>query len=136
MTNTASLHTMKEDHLEFADPAEDIRGHKVLDKDGRHIGKVDGLVVDDDEHKVRFLKVATGGFLGLSQTRFLIPVDAITAIDDLDRLVQVDCSREHVAAGPGYDPDLLNHVNAVLDYYGTSPYWSVGYLYPGYPYYL
>lgn len=52
---------------------EDIRGRKVKDKNGEDIGKVDDLLVDVRENKVRFLEVASGGLLGLGATTSFIP---------------------------------------------------------------
>ncbi len=62
--------------------ADDIRGRKVKDKDGNDLGKVDDLLIDDQERKVRFLRVEHGGFLGVGETKSFIPVDAITKITD------------------------------------------------------
>ena len=47
-----------------SDSDQDIRGRMVKDKDGHDLGKIEGLMIDDVEHKVRFMEVATGGFLG------------------------------------------------------------------------
>jgi PRC-barrel domain protein len=37
------------------------------------------VFMDEREDKVRLLRVAAGGFLGLRETKFLIPFDAVTA---------------------------------------------------------
>jgi len=94
---------------------------------------VDDLLVDDGEHKVRFLRVAAGGFLGLGEAKFLIPVDAITKVDD--KAVHVDQTRDHVAGGPRYDPKLMDepHLNNVYSHYGYGPWWRTGYMYPMFP---
>jgi sporulation protein YlmC with PRC-barrel domain len=133
--HSASLRSISDDKLETSDPAEDVRGRTVVDKAGEDIGHVDDLLVDDREHKVRLLRVAAGGFLGLGETKFLIPVDAITKVDD--KTVHVDQTREHVAGGPRYDPDLINvrHLSDVYGHYGYSPWWGPGYMYPMYPYF-
>lgn len=115
-----------------ADPSEDIRGHSVIDQSGEDIGTVDGLLIDDAEHKVRFLHVAAGGFLGIGEKTFLIPVDAISSIED-DQ-VRVDQRRERIVGGPVYDPDLAEQPNSFEDsygYYGYMPFWGAGYAYPG-----
>jgi len=57
---------------------EDIRGRMAKDKDGRDLGTIEGLLIDEAERKVRFMEVASGGFLGLGESKSLIPVDAIT----------------------------------------------------------
>ena len=48
---------------------EDIRGRMAKDKDGHDLGTIEGLLVDDAERKVRFMEVASGGFLGLRRRR-------------------------------------------------------------------
>jgi sporulation protein YlmC with PRC-barrel domain len=134
--HTATLRTIGDDGLTTADPADDVRGRKVLDNTGKNIGDVDDLLVDDREHKVRFLRVAAGGFLGLGETKFLIPVDAVTKVED--KAVHVDQTRDHVVSGPQYDPALMNapYLNDIYGYYGYGPYWGPGYRYPMYPYFL
>lgn len=115
---------------------EDIRGYSVHDKDGEDLGKVEELLIDPDDSKVRFLVVASGGFLGLGEHKSYIPVDAVTRIEP-DR-VQVDLSREHVAGAPKYDPDLgdeRDYFQGVYGYYGYTPYWNSTYVYPRYPFY-
>jgi len=77
---------------------EDIRGRTVKDKDGQDIGKIDGLLVDDVEQKVRFMEVATGGFLGFGESTTLIPIEAITRITAEE--VHISHTREHVAGAP------------------------------------
>ena len=109
--------------------ADDVRGREVKDKDGNGIGKVADLLVDDREEKVRFLLVEHGGFLGFGQTKSLIPVDAITKITDDD--VYVDQTREHIAAAPGYAPDLVDdrpYHASIYGYYGYTPFWGGGYM--------
>jgi sporulation protein YlmC with PRC-barrel domain len=121
--------------LTVADPADDIRGRKVVDRNGEEIGEIDSLFIDEEERHVRFLEVASGGFLGIGESKFLMPIDAITRIED--EVVHVDQTRERVAAGPRYDPELVE-LPSWLDYYGYygyGPYWGPGYIYPPYPYY-
>jgi sporulation protein YlmC with PRC-barrel domain len=132
--HTSSLHTIGDDGLTTTDPAHDVRGRRVLDNTGEDIGDVDDLLVDDREHKVRFLRVAAGGFLGLGETKFLIPVDAITKVDD--KAVHVDQTRDHVASGPRYEPKLMNvpYLSDIYSHYGYYPYWGPGYIYPLYPF--
>lgn len=113
-------------------PADDIRGRKVRDKEGKDLGKVHDLLIDDREHKVRFLLVEHGGFLGVGDMKSFIPVDAITKITAHD--VFIDHSREHVALAPAYDPELVDdreYHSALYGHYGYVPYWGAGYSYPG-----
>ncbi len=123
--------------LTVRDPAEDIRGRTVKDRNGKDIGKVDGLMIDRDEQKVRYLQVEAGGFLGLGERHFLIPVDAITRISGDD--VHINETQERVIGAPGYDPKLgpePAYWGTLGSYYGYMPFWGMGYGgYPMYPYY-
>ena len=131
---TGKLVKLGDTDLTVADQSQDIRGRKVVDRQGEEIGHVDALVLDDRESKVRFLRVASGGFLGIGESTFLLPVDAIAQIGD-DQVV-VDQTREHVAGAPAYDPDLTyeqDYYGGLYGYYGYGPYWGPGYVYPAYP---
>ena len=107
----------------------------MLDNTGKNVGTVDDLLVDDREHKVRLLRVTAGGFLGVGETKYLIPVDAITKVDD--RAVYVDQTRDHVVSGWQYDPDLRNmpYFEDIYGHYGYEPYWGPEYNYPMFPRY-
>jgi sporulation protein YlmC with PRC-barrel domain len=131
---TASLRKLSDTDLTVADPAEDVRGRKVLDRRGDEVGEVDDLLIDDRQHRVRFLRVASGGFLGLGETKTLVPVDAVTALDG--QAVHIDRTREHVAGAPAYDPDLTydqDYYGGLYGYYGYGPFWAAGYAYPAFP---
>jgi len=134
--SNATLSKLSDSGQTVAHSDEDVRGRKVKDKDGKDIGKVDDLLIDDQERKVRFLRVEHGGFLGLGETKSFIPVDATTRITEDE--VYVNHSAGHVADAPRYDPDLIedrNYYDDIYGYYGYRPFWGAGYMYPGYPYY-
>jgi sporulation protein YlmC with PRC-barrel domain len=101
----ATLSLLGDSDLTVADADEDIRGRTVRAKDGTEIGKVDDLLIDEDVQKVLFMRVESGGFLGVGETKVFIPIDAITMITDVD--VRIDQSHEHVAREPRYDPHLV-----------------------------
>ncbi len=135
-TNRSTLVKLGDTEFTVADRSEDVRGRRVLDQAGDEIGEMSALLIDDQEMKVRFLQVASGGFLGIGARHFLIPVDAVTRIDG-DH-VHVDQTRDRVAASPAYDPDLTyddTYYGGVYGYYGYPPYWAPGYVYAGSPLY-
>jgi sporulation protein YlmC with PRC-barrel domain len=125
-----TLTMLKDSDEVLTDSGQDIRGRKVLAKDGEEIGKVDALLVDAQESKIRFMRVEAGGFLGLGEKRFLIPVDAITRVDK--DTVSVDQTRDKVLGAPVYDPEVIKKPSYpdIYSYYGFGPYWGTGYLYP------
>ena len=85
---------------------DDVRGRTVKDQNGKDIGKVGELLVDENEHTVRYLLVEQGGFLGIRARKTLIPVSAVTTFDASE--VHVDQSRERVDAAPVYAPELVD----------------------------
>jgi sporulation protein YlmC with PRC-barrel domain len=130
-----SLFRLSESQLTVANPAEDVRDRTVLDSAGEEVGKVEDLMVDNQDRRVRFLLVSSGGFLGFGTTTFLIPVDAITRVDEGH--VYVVQTREHITGGPRFTPELVQEPDweGAYGYYGYMPYWGRGYIYPfGFPY--
>jgi sporulation protein YlmC with PRC-barrel domain len=138
--NPHKLLRLSDTQLTVADPAEDVRGRNVIDKNGERIGEVSDLIVDDRETRVRFLEVASGGLFGLGRQKSLIPVDAIVRIND--EAVYINQTRQRISEAPPYDPDLINeevgdesYYGHVYRHYGYPPYWGPGYVYPHYPFY-
>ena len=76
----------------------DIRGLGVFSQTGKQMGSVEDLYIDPAMRKVRFLDVATRGFLGLGKKRFLIPVEVMVEIYE-DRIT-VDQGRDKVSGSP------------------------------------
>ncbi len=122
-------------HLKVADPTEDIRGRKVMDRDGEEMGEVKDLLVDEQERKVRFFEMQSGGVLGVGGQRTVIPVDAIVNIDA--DAVYIDQTRERIVSAPAYNPELVDDAywTDVYGFYGYPPYWTAGYIYPPFPAY-
>lgn len=135
----AALLRLSKSGLRLYTAAEDVRGYIVVDNVGAEIGHVEDMLIDDTQKRVRFLLVADGGFLGIGEHRMLIPVDAITQIQK--KHVHISRTRDHVASAPLYDPKVAHEPHGpvftdVLKYYGFLPFWSAGYSYPGFPYYV
>jgi sporulation protein YlmC with PRC-barrel domain len=131
--NNPALDRLSDTGLTLSDPSQDIRGRKVVDRHGADIGHVSGLFVDEDERRVRMLEIRAGGFIGIGERHFLLPVDAIMKIGKDE--VRVSETRERIVHSPMYDPTLIKaptreHWEPFYGYYGLSPYWGDGYMYP------
>ena len=110
--------------LVLEDLAQDVRGLDVYDEDGDQIGKVEDLYADAEERKVRFLDVGAGGFMGLGEKHFLVPVEAVREVRE-DRVV-VDQKRQRVAESPLFDADVVPqpaYQDELYEYYGYPPYF-------------
>jgi len=120
-----------------ADPTDDIRGRTVRDRDGDEIGTVEDLLVDEQEGKVRFLRVEHGGVLGFGATPSFVPVEAVVRVSDD---VHVDRAKSEVAEAPRYAPDLVDrpddetaYYGSLYGYYGYVPFWGPAALPPPRP---
>ena len=103
--------------LRLQDRASDVRGLGVFTRDGEQLGSVEDFYVDTVEREVRFLEVGAGGFMGLGEKHFLIPVEGVTAFRESG--VTVDQSRgevgeplvlkTNVVPGAAYKPDFYDN---------------------------
>jgi sporulation protein YlmC with PRC-barrel domain len=127
---TRTLVKMSDSKLTVEEPAQDIRGREVVDASGEKIGTVENLFIDEEQRKVRFLEVGSGGFLGIGESKSLLPVDLVQSVAK-DR-VQVAESRARIGGAPRYDPALVDerYLQGLYGYYGRAPYWVTGYTYP------
>lgn len=135
-TINAELEKLSDTRLILGDSEQDVRSRKVIDRHGDDIGHVSDLFIDQDERKVRMLEIRAGGFLGLGDRHFLLPVDAITSVTKDE--VRVNQTRERVVQSPVYDPTLVarsprEYWEPYYGYYGLSAYWGAGYVYPEFP---
>jgi sporulation protein YlmC with PRC-barrel domain len=91
----------------------------VYDRDGEKLGSVKDLYVDTEEGDVRFLDVGAGGFLGLGEKHFMVPMEAVT--DTSGGGVTIEHSREKVEGSPKLDTKGVPedaYQQEVYDYYG------------------
>jgi sporulation protein YlmC with PRC-barrel domain len=65
-----------------ANPENDLCGKDVYNAEGQRIGSVGDLYIDRQEREVRFLEVGAGGFLGIGEKHFLVPVEAVVEVAD------------------------------------------------------
>ena len=100
-------------------PEADIRGRTVFDQGAHALGDVGGLIIDEDERRVRF------------PTKRLMPVDAVVRIDDVS--VHLDRTGEEVAQSAEYDPSIVPAADFYEDlyfHYAYAPFWIPGSSYP------
>lgn len=130
----ASLVRLSETGHTVSDPKVDVRGRRVLDREGEQVGTVDDLLVDQGELRVRFLRVEHGGILGIGAQHYLVPVDAVSEITE--DAVRIDRERERLTDVPGYDPELAEdpaYYGGLYGWWGYPAYWAPGYVYPVFP---
>ena len=109
-----------------------IVGCKVENLKGENLGKIESLMLDVGEGRILYAVLSFGGFLGMGDKLFPVPVDALSfranEKGNLERCV-VDIDKETLKKAPGYDKNQLpstadrSFAMRVYTHYGSTPYW-------------
>jgi uncharacterized protein YrrD len=100
-----------------------VEGCGIRAVDGE-IGTVEDLYFDDERWVMRYLVVATGGWL--SGREVLISPHAVLSVEPEARIIDVDLTREKVRGSPDIDTDRpvsRQQERRYHDYYGYPAYW-------------
>jgi hypothetical protein len=108
-----------ERHQHPSPPRDELRNRGVYASTGRYLGYVTHLYVDDDR-KLRFVDVVTGGVLGLGRKHHLIPVEAIT--EETLNAITLGVDEETVEGAPTIPNPLAgpdeSRQRALYEHYG------------------
>jgi sporulation protein YlmC with PRC-barrel domain len=113
--------------------SDDIVGCKVENAKGENLGKIESLMIDLSEGRVIYAVLSFGGFLGVGEKLFPVPLDALAFRSDDKGEVQrcvIDIDKETLKNAPGYDKNNLpstadrSYAQSVYTFYGFTPWWS------------
>ena len=110
-------------------PASKLIGENVLDAKGEHLGKIEDLAIDFDQGRIRYAILSFGGFMGMGEKRFAVPMQALQRFADDDRLI-LNVDRDKLKSAPGIEKGLWPDVNdrayvtRAYEFYGYKPYWT------------
>lgn len=104
-----------------------LMGMKVRNADGEDLGKIKDLVIDVDRGQVRYAALSFGGFLGLGDKLFAVPMRALRlAHKDNETHFVLHVNKDRLKNAPGFSddawPDFANPAwGAEVDaFYGTD----------------
>ncbi len=121
-TGLVRLAELKGFHV--ADGDSDIRGWEVKTPDGNRIGKVEELIVDPAERRVRYLEVNVDrNVLGLDEDRhILVPIGAARIEDDGNNVLIERLPAQGLAGAPAYTrgPITRDYETSLRGYYGAT----------------
>ncbi|HEX5368908.1 MAG TPA: PRC-barrel domain-containing protein [Dehalococcoidia bacterium] len=103
---------------------ESFEGYTVNATDGE-VGKVKDILFDSQHWTVRHLVVDTGGLIG--DHSHLISPYAVTKIDDADKRIDLNLTKQKIKDAPGLEADLpvSRQLEAqYYDYYAWPYYWT------------
>jgi hypothetical protein len=96
------------DAAEVSDQTLDLSHLKVRNRSGEDLGVVDGLVVDAESGRPRYVVVDAGGLF--KSKHFLAPIGQIHLDSERDALV-VSLTKEQIDGFPGFDTDDFAELN-------------------------
>jgi len=105
-------------------------GDKVVNTEGEQLGNIKDLMVDLEDAQIAYAVLSFGGFLGLGDKLFAIPLEALT-FNAEEHTVILDVDKDVLKHAPGFDkdhwPDNAQYEAGwlldIYEYYGYSPYW-------------
>jgi len=107
---------------------DDVRGKDLYDAEGRRVGSVEDLYIDRKEREVRFLEVGAGGFFGIGEKRFLVPVEEVVRV--AEEWVAIEPGRTEKVEGPApFDTKVAPAPAAEgrrAEDYASPPYGNAG----------
>ena len=84
----------------------DLLGYDIYNSAGEELGELEDIMVDWRNDRLAYGVLTFGGFLGLGERWFVIPLDELT-LDPLQQRLIFDAPRETLENAPGFDPNAL-----------------------------
>jgi photosynthetic reaction center H subunit len=105
----ALVHTKDLDDFELPKDVPDPRGWQVRSTDGKKVGKVEDLLLDTAEQRIRYVEIALDKDFAKDVGRdyVLVPIGQARVDDDNDAVV-IDLSSTELAGAPRYDRERVS----------------------------
>lgn len=84
--------------------ASDLLGKTVRNKEGKDLGEVEDVLVNMNSGRVQYTVLSFGGFMGMGDKLFAIPLDSFDRSQQRDHLV-LNVSEERLKKAEGFDKD-------------------------------
>lgn len=81
-----------------------ITGDDVCNMRDEKLGKIEDVMVDVADGKIRYAVLASGGFLGMGDRLFAVPWKALK-LDKEHKRFMLDVDAERLKDAPGFDKD-------------------------------
>ncbi len=108
--------------------AKALIGARVVNLRNDNLGKIEDLVIEPEDGRVSFAILSFGGFLGMGEKLFAVPLQMTKASTE-DRTFILDVDKEKLKNAPSFDkdrwPDMSDRAfgSTVYSYFGYQPYW-------------
>ncbi|PMR82281.1 photosystem reaction center subunit H [Halomonas urumqiensis] len=105
--------------------ASTMTGDEVCNRQDEKLGKIQDIMLDTVEGKIRYVVLASGGFLGLGDRLFAVPWKALTQDRENHRFI-LDVDVDQLKSAPGFDKDQWPNMadptwNSTIDSFYARP---------------
>ena len=103
--------------------ATSLRKTNVVNRAGEDLGKIEDLMIDTGSGRVQYAVLDFGGFLGIGDKLFAVPLEAFE-VDTANERLTLDVSKDRLDSAPGFDksnwPSTADptFVENVYEFYG------------------
>ncbi len=108
--------------------ASSIDGTSVVNPAGENIGKIKDVMIDWKNGNVAYVVISFGGFLGMGEKLFAIPLEAFKFSDVEGEHATLNVDKEKLENAPGFDKDNwpqnpdYSFIDSVHTHYGYEPF--------------
>lgn len=81
-----------------------ITGDEVFNLQNEHLGKIQEIMLDITEGKIRYAVLSSGGFMGMGDNLFAVPWRALI-LDKENHRFLLDLNLDRLKKVPGFDKD-------------------------------
>ena len=103
-----------------------LKREDVKNPEGKDLGNVVDFMVDTDTGRVEYSVISFGGFMGLGDKLFAVPLEAME-LDRDNKCFVLDADKERLENAPGFDKDNWpttadsTFIENIHSHYGTRP---------------
>lgn len=107
--------------------ANTLTGNDVYNQNDEKLGDIKDFMLDMRNGRVSYAVLSFGGFMGLGEKLFAVPLSALI-LDTINKRFTLNVDKGRLENAPGFDkdqwPDMANSewAQTIHNYYGTKPY--------------
>lgn len=104
-----------------------LSGNNVVNLEGEDLGSIKDFMIDTESGEVVYAVLSFGGFLGMGDKNFAIPLETLHVDKENHRFI-LDIQKERLENAPGFDDDNWprtadpTFVDDVYRHYDLQPY--------------
>lgn len=92
--------------------ASSLIGDNIFNPAGETLGKIKDIMIDIAEAKIAYVIIEFGGFLGINQKLFAVPMQALRVAKEHTKAFILDETKESLRNYPGFDKEHWPETNS------------------------